>query len=115
MKGKSYEQRLKEVGLTTLEDRRVRGDMIETFKILKGFDCVDKEMFKFVGQTHSVNTRGSRASDLAHSRTHLDLRKYFFSNRVVNTWNGLPEDVRNSESVNEFKNSYDSFVEQRGN
>ena len=36
--GKAYEQRLIEVKLTTLETRRLRGDLIEMFKILKGFD-----------------------------------------------------------------------------
>ena len=41
----SYEMRLKECGLTTLETRRLRGDQIEVFKILNGYENIDKRIF----------------------------------------------------------------------
>ena len=41
-----YEMRLKECGLTTLETRRLRGDQIEVFKILNGYENIDR-MFSF--------------------------------------------------------------------
>ena len=41
----SYEMRLKECGLTTLETRRLRGDQIEVFKILNGYENIDKYFF----------------------------------------------------------------------
>jgi len=34
--GKSYNERLENVGLTTLENNIIRADMIEVFKIVKG-------------------------------------------------------------------------------
>ena len=37
----TYEQRIRRLGITTLEFRRIRGDLIEVFKIIKGFDKVD--------------------------------------------------------------------------
>ena len=39
----SYEMCLKECGLTTLETRRLRGDQIEVFKILNGYENTDRE------------------------------------------------------------------------
>ena len=41
----SYEMRLKECGLTTLETRRLRGDQIEVFKILNGYENIDRIFF----------------------------------------------------------------------
>ena len=46
---KDYHDRLKELGLTTLETRRKRGDLIEAFKIIKGFEDVDSELFFSTG------------------------------------------------------------------
>ena len=45
---KSYEERLKFLGLTTLEKRRIRGDMIETFKIITGRESVDRCSFSLL-------------------------------------------------------------------
>ena len=41
----SYEERLRECGLTTLETRRLRGDQIEVFKILNGYENIDRNIF----------------------------------------------------------------------
>ena len=41
----NYEMRLKECGLTTLETRRLRGDQIEVFKILNGYENIDRNIF----------------------------------------------------------------------
>jgi len=41
----SYEQRLRHLELTTLKERRIRGDLIETFKIMTGKESVDRSQF----------------------------------------------------------------------
>ena len=106
-KSLSYEDRLKITGLTTLEDRRTRGDMIEVFKILKGINKVDSS--SWFQLANNSRTRGHRFKLVKH-RSRLDIRKNFFSQRVVNDWNSLPEIVVESESVNSFKNNYDKFA-----
>ena len=45
LKGRKYQEKLKKLGLQTLETRRRRFDLIQTFKILKGFDCVDSSIW----------------------------------------------------------------------
>ena len=45
LKNMSYPERLKILGLTTLESRRLRGDLIQVFKIVKGFDNIDRNIF----------------------------------------------------------------------
>ena len=103
-KNLSYENRLKCTGLTTLSERRIRGDMIEVFKILKGFSKVNyNTWFKL-----SINNRTRGHSyKLVKSRSRLDIRKNFFSQRVINAWNSLPSEVVEAESINAFKNRYD--------
>ena len=103
----SYEERLRVTGLPTLEARRSRGDLIEVFKILRGFSKVDQKHFFHLAENN--RTRGNRYK-LAKSRSRLDLRKHFFSQRVVGEWNKLPNSVVEAESINSFKNKYDSFV-----
>jgi len=105
-KNLSYENRLKHTGLTTLSERRIRGDLIEVFKILKGFSKVNyNTWFKL-----SVNSRTRGHSyKLVKSRSRLDIRKNFFSHRVVNAWNSLPSEVVEAECVNTFKNRYDRY------
>jgi len=103
----SYEDRLKVTGLTTLEQRRDRGDMIEVFKAMNGFSKLHKNKL-FTLNSHS-KTRGHRHK-LIKCRSRLDIRKYFFSQRVVNKWNSLPDGVVEAASVNSFKNRYDRFV-----
>ena len=106
-KGLCYEDRLKVTGLTTLEDRRERGDMIEVFKTLRGINKIDESsLFQLANNSR---TRGHRFK-LAKARSKLDIRKNFFSQRVVNSWNGLPESVVEADSVNNFKSRYDKYI-----
>ena len=81
----SYRERLIRLHLPTLKFRRLRGDMIEVFKILTG--KYDIEVFPLLPRSKNVRTRGN-SQKLKVER--YDLRKYSFTSRVVNTWNSLP-------------------------
>ena len=86
----SYEERLKECGLTTLETRRLRGDQIEVFKILNGYENIDRNMFFSLKK--DSRTRGHEVK-LVKDQCRLDIRKHSFSQRTINEWNKLSTDV----------------------
>ena len=90
-----------------MEERRLRGDMIEVYKLLTGKEQIDYRQF-FNSADAPYGLRGHEKK-LAKDRSRLDSRKFFFSQRVVNGWNSLPAKVVNSESVNSFKNAYDRY------
>ena len=106
---KDYNDRLKEFGLTTLETRRKRDDLIEAVKIIKGFEDVNSELFVPFAIT-TAHIRGHKLN-FVKKGVKLNVRKKnFFSQRVVNDWNILPETVINSSSINMFKNRLDCHL-----
>jgi len=111
MRGLPYEERLSRLGLYSLEFRRMRGDLIETYKIMKGIDKIEAgKLFPLVGETktrgHSLKIRGSRF------RT--EMRRNCFSQRVVNLWNSLPREAVEAASLSTFKTQLDRFLHGRG-
>ena len=107
----SYEMRLKECGLTTLETRRLRGDQIEVFKILNGYENIDRNICFTVKEER--RTRGHGVA-LAKKQCRLDIRKFSFSQRIVNEWNKLSADCVGARSVNMFKNKIDIYLRRAG-
>ena len=106
-----YEERLKECGLTTLETRRLRGDQIEVFKILNGYENIDSNIFFEIKE--SKITRGHNYT-LVKKQSRLDVRKYSFSQRTINVWNKLSTDCVHASSVNMFKNKIDKYLAKAG-
>ena len=90
----SYEDRLKQLKLPTLVYRRARGDMIETYKILSNYNEEVSPFFKI----NASSTRGNTLK-LAKQSANKDVRKFSFTNRIVNLWNHLPNDVVNAEKT----------------
>ena len=77
LRDKPYEVRLNRLNLTTLETRRLRGDLIEVFKIFKGFDDIDLGIFFDLSKSR---TRG-HCLKLFKPGCRLDCRKFAFSHR----------------------------------
>ena len=96
----SYVIRLLQCGLTTLETRRLRGDQIEVLKIVNGYEDVDRNMFFKLKE--GSRTRGHKAA-LVKDQCRLDMRKYSFSQRVINEWNKPSNYCTNASSVDMFK------------
>ena len=95
----TYEQRLWRLNITTLEIRRLRGDLIEVFKIVKGFDDVDFRNFFHLSTT---GLRGHSLKIFKPSFKH-DVEKYIFSSRIIDSWNRLPENIIYYKSLDNFK------------
>ena len=123
VRGVTYEEKLKAVGLTTLRERRERGDMIETFKTMRGLNRVERDNWFTIQEvaehrstrlnTIIVEGKEERKMEvMVGARANLDVRKNFFSLRVENKWNRLPEVVKAQQNVNGFKNHYDRWWEQ---
>ena len=95
--------------MQSLEDRRKRGDLIDTYKYMNGiYDAKPSDLFNFVQSRHERHTRSYLENNLVPEKTNLNLCKTFFSNRIVNDWNGVPSEIRFATSLNSFKNYYDS-------
>ena len=101
----SYEDKLRHLDLFSLRKRRLRGDLIETFKIMKGIDRIDPRNFF---QEYQSRTRGHNKK-LYKKCFRCDNRKYFFTQRVVEDWNKLPQEAVDSESISVFKKRLDKY------
>ena len=101
-----YADRLKTCKLPTMHYRRIREDIIETYKILSG--KYDSAAIPILTTSPTLTTRGNDLR-LQKNRARYDLRKIFFTNRIVNMWNSLPNDVVHAESTNTFKSRLDKF------
>ena len=105
-----YEERLKYLDLPTLEYRRARGDMLQTYKIMHNIDNLNpSEIFTL---DDNSRTRG-HPFKIKKQSFNLDVRKYSFSNRIVNDWNSLPTEVVLAPSLNSFKNRLDKYWKDR--
>ena len=106
LKDKSYEDRLRLLGIPSLEERRIRGDVIQVFRIVKCFDKVGLGTFFELDNGGRHALRGHKWK-LKVNRCRCQLRQCFFSQRVVNLRNRLPATVVEASSINSFKNRLD--------
>ena len=103
--GETYEDRLIEIGLTSLEARRLRCDLIQTLKILHGYDNVDESSwFSRTCDTANILTRQS------HCSFNLNVKQFNSNVRVINPCDSFPDYVKEFKTLNIFKNSYDDHV-----
>jgi len=121
-----YKERLRSVGLTTLEVRRDRGDLIQAYKLIKGLEqidnyCIPKSApsLETNGPSSALRRRNNLVRESFKTKQKNDnykattIRHHFFTNRVVPLWNGLPNDVTSAQTLPGFKMNYDAFMTNR--
>jgi hypothetical protein len=96
------------LGLTSLEIRRKRGDIIQMFKYVKGFDKINfitpSDFLKTVTRGHLFKYHGDDINRKSHTA-----RSTYFLNRVKSEWNKLPSEALEATSINGFKNAIDKL------
>jgi ribonuclease P/MRP protein subunit RPP40 len=102
-----YDERLKELKMTTLEERRHQSDMLQVFKILKGHDNVKLDQWFKMAEDGGGRTRQATGLlKLSKPRVNLEVRANFFSVRVVDSWNSIPDKIKMSKNPGQFKRLY---------
>ena len=102
----SYPGRLAAHNLPTLVYRRIRGDMIETFKILN--NIYDSRVSNFLSKSNFSTTRGQNFKLFVQHKNFIT--KWFFSIRIVDIWNRLPSNVVNASNVMCFEKRLDKCL-----
>ena len=101
-----YSERLRALGLPTLEYRRERADVTQVYKTLHDMDKIDKNKL-FIMLDYPA-TRG-HSLKLFKRKSRLQIRANFFSNLVGEVWNSLPESVVQTPSLNCFKSRLNKY------
>ena len=102
----TYEDRLRHLKLPTLRFRRIRGDLIEAYKMLTGvYEAEACPLFEM----HRGRETRSHSLKLMNAQVLTRERRNFFTERIVDVWNSLPSDIVEANSVNSFKNKVDKY------
>jgi hypothetical protein len=119
LKPGTYDEKLKELGIQSLKDRRLEADMVLTYKLVHGKlpvkgDCWPKLVFERNGRDFPHVTR-SAADELRLRQpfARTDRRKNFFTVRVCEAWNMIPPDIKKSKTIGQFKKNYKLFAASR--
>ena len=106
----SAEERRKRLNLFALDHRRVRGDLLEVYKITKGLTRINHNQFwEITASRNGPILKKEQVGPNRHGRG-LKQRTAFFSYRVIKPWNWLPKELKESGSLDIFKRGLDALM-----
>jgi hypothetical protein len=106
LKAATYQERLAELGMPSLTDRRTEADMCLTYKILGDSDAMFSEQWFERAANRRTTRMAAGTNNLVPQRGNHEYRRGFFSLRVVDTWNRLPDAVKAAPTAAAFKRQY---------
>ncbi len=117
LNGATYEEKLVEIGLQSLEEQRLEADLTLAYKILHGICKVNSELW-FHPASEASQHRTRAAADplrLLRPRARLDIRAQFYTVRIVDCWNQLPYEIRAETSIARFKTAIRRYLGANAN
>jgi hypothetical protein len=104
----TYEDKCREIRLDTLEQRREVQDMAQAYKMIQGKEKLKSEIFKHVdgGRTR----QDADKLNLKQKPARLNVRRNFFSQRIVKKWNQIPGEIKRAKNVATFKMLYKTLL-----
>ena len=110
LQGRTYEERLTELGMTTLAERRHQTDMLQVYKILTGKDKVNSEQwFEMMGDGDRVTRAAADPLNMRIPAPRLEIRRHFFTQRVPAEWNRVPAALKRAPTVQSFRSGYRAY------
>ena len=109
LKDLDYEERLRQLNLYKLSDRRHRGDMIFFYKMIHGMVNIDPFKFVKLKECHYSSRRHNKRLKHTNPLPKTDMGRNAFSERIITPWNMLPTYVVNSPTTEVFKSTYDTY------
>lgn len=110
LQSKEYEERLRELGLPSLQARRKENDIVQVYKILHGVDDVDRQLwFETVGEGNQERARTRARADqwkIKRQFGKTEIRRQSFAVRMPDRWNGLDLEARTASNIKSFKVEY---------
>ena len=105
--GRPYEERLRDLNLFSLQKRRLRGDLVACYKLVRGDQqALGKSLFP---QAPPGVTR-SNSHKLAEAKFRFDIGRRYFTTREARTWNQLPSEVVLAPTLGVFKTRLDNHL-----
>ena len=104
-----YHERLKILKIPSLSYRRLRGDIIQVWKLLNGKDNIDFEKF-FEKRSTDIHQIRGHSQHLQMKKSVREMRRNFFSCRAIAPWNALPEEIISSPTIDTLKNRFDKLM-----
>jgi hypothetical protein len=110
MVGLNYEEKCRQLNIETLEMRREQQDLVLTYKILNGIGNIDYSgLFTKIQRTGARTRLAAGYDNLIMPQARTEVRRNSFAVRVVPKWNRLPDEIKQSRSVEEFKRKIKNF------